>query len=239
MNTANNILRSSAKRISVFSHAAMAPSNRAIMTQLDAVVTNSNTISPALPIHRWNIGRSYSISTSRMENVEDKPSVEVTRTTGGGNDDVTKTPQSPLSSPLTGGAPLRKSKRKKKFIPRKAAVELTEKSRTLFKKLLENSSKDGILLNYNQSSTGEPRMVFSFSFVNKDELDEQDEGVSLEVDEEGNPKSPKDALDDGLQKLYVHHNAFLKVLGATVDVDTEKLTPKLFDKEGFELDANA
>ena len=77
MNTANNILRSSAKRISVFSHAAMAPSNRAIMTQLDAVVTNSNTISPALPIHRWNIGRSYSISTSRMENVEDKPSVEV------------------------------------------------------------------------------------------------------------------------------------------------------------------
>lgn len=239
MNTANTIFRRSAKRIPAFSQAAMAPSNRAIMTQLDAVVTNSNTISPALPIHHWNIGRSYSVSTTRMENSEDKPIVKVTKTIGGKIDDVTKPPQSPLSSPLTGGAPLRKSNRKKKFIPRKAAVELTETSRTLFKKLLENTSKDGILLNYNQSSTGEPRMVFSFSFVNKDELHEQDEGVSLEVDEEGNPKSPKDALDDGLPKLYVHHNAFLKVLGATVDVDTEKLTPKLFDKEGFELDANA
>ena len=82
-------------------------------------------------------------------------------------------------------------------------------------------------------------MVFSFSFVNKDELNEQDEGVSLEVDEDGNPKSPRDALDDGLPKLYVHHNAFLKVLGATVDVDTKNITPKLYDKEGFELDANA
>ena len=163
---------------------------------------------------------------------------------GDNSDDVTATTtnaaQSPLSSPLA-NATLRKSPNKrKKFVPRKAAVELTEKARMLFKKLLENHpSRDGILLNYNQSSTGEPRMVFSFSFVNQDDLDEQDEGVSLEVDEEGNPKSPKDALDDGLPKLYVHHNAFLKVLGATVDVDTEKITPVLYDKEGFELDANA
>lgn len=156
------------------------------------------------------------------------------------DDTTTKTPQSPLSSPLTGGAPPRKSNKRKKFVPRKAAVELTEKARTLFKKLLENHpSRDGILLNYNQSSTGEPRMVFSFSFVNVDELDEQDEGVSLEIDEDGNPKSPRDALDDGLPKLYVHHNAFLKVLGATVDVNTENITPVLYDKEGFELDANA
>ena len=81
-------------------------------------------------------------------------------------------------------------------------------------------------------------MVFSFSFVNANELDEQDEGVSLEVDEDGTPKSPRDALDDGLPKLYVHHNAFLKVLGATVDVNTENITPVLYDKEGFELDAN-
>ena len=63
--------------------------------------------------------------------------------------------------------------------------------------------------------------------------------VSLEVDEDGNPKSPRDALDDGLPKLYVHHNAFLKVLGATVDVDTTNITPILYDKEGFEMDANA
>jgi len=164
---------------------------------------------------------------------------------GTGASEPANTPQSPLTSPLANmnaSGPSMKSpkNRKKKFVPRKAAVELTERARTLFQKLLENHpSKDGILLNYNQSSTGEPRMVFSFSFVNKDELNEQDEGVSLEVDEEGNPKSPRDALDDGLPKLYVHHNAFLKVLGATVDVDTKNITPILYDKEGFELDANA
>lgn len=71
----------------------------------------------------------------------------------------------------------KRRKKKSKFIPRKAAVQLTEKARTLFKRLLEsNPSKDGILLNYQQSSTGEPRMVFSFSFVTKDQLVEEDEG---------------------------------------------------------------
>lgn len=60
----------------------------------------------------------------------------------------------------------------------------------------------------------------------------------MEVDEDGNPKSPRDALDDGLPKLWVHHNAFIKVLGCTVDVDTENITPILYDKEGFEKDAN-
>ena len=66
---------------------------------------------------------------------------------------------------------------RQKFIPRKAAVELTEKARTLFKQLVENHpSKDNVLLNYTQSSTGEPRMVFSFSFVATEDLVQQDEG---------------------------------------------------------------
>lgn len=71
----------------------------------------------------------------------------------------------------------RRRKKKTKFIPRKAAVQLSDNARTLFKKLLDNNpSKDGILLNYDQSSTGEPRMVFSFRFVTKNELVEEDEG---------------------------------------------------------------
>lgn len=147
----------------------------------------------------------------------------------------------PLSSPFGNKkkTSARKTTRRKTFVPRKAAVALTETARNLFRKLLENNpEKDGILLNYNQSSSGQPRMVFSFSFVTKDELHENDEGVSLEVDETGAPKNPSEALDDGIPKLYVHHNAFIKVLGATVDVDTATMTPKLFDKEGFELDAN-
>ena len=57
--------------------------------------------------------------------------------------------------------------------------------------------------------------------------------------EDGTPKSPRDSAEDGLPKLYVHHNAFLKVLGATVDVNMENITPILYDKEGNVMDPNA
>ena len=68
-------------------------------------------------------------------------------------------------------------KKKSKFIPRKSAVQLTEKARTFFKALLEsNPEKAGVILNYDQSSTGEPRMVFSFDFVNKEGISGLDEG---------------------------------------------------------------
>lgn len=238
MNRANTILRRSAKRIPVFSQAALTTTTSApnpMILPLDAVVEASG-----VPIHRCYFPSNHRqnctsryFSTSNNDDNDD-------------DDSNTLQSASPLSSPLvtmTKGSsntkPKTKKKRKNRFVPRKAAVRLTDKARTLFQKLIDNHpSRDGILLNYNQSSTGEPRMVFSFSFVSKDEIDPQDEGVSLEVDADGNPKPPKDALNDGLPKLYVHHNAFLKVLGAKVDVDTETLAPVLFDKEGFELDAN-
>ena len=56
-------------------------------------------------------------------------------------------------------------------------MELTDKARTFFKALLANNpQRDGIILNYQQASSGQPRMVFSFRFVTKDELTEEDEG---------------------------------------------------------------
>lgn len=170
-----------------------------------------------------------------------------------------------MSTSSEGGAPTSKTpnkarnSRKRKFIPRKAAVALTPKARTFFKSLLENvaanqsdkstsESEDdpiiGIQLTYSQSTTGEPRMVFGFSFLRSSALHPNDEAVSLEVsvlDEDGSetPKSPADALDDGLPKLYVHHDAVLKVLGSTLDVDEERLMPILYDKEGNVMDPNA
>ena len=64
-----------------------------------------------------------------------------------------------------------------KFIPRKAAVAFTDKARNLFKKLLENrENKDGILLKLQQSTTGQPRMVFTFGFAKLNEIGKQDEG---------------------------------------------------------------
>jgi hypothetical protein len=78
------------------------------------------------------------------------------------------------SSPFAGGKKLRK---KREFVPRKAAVLLTDKARTFFKSLLSNNpQKAGIMLKYHQSTTGGPRMVFSFDFVSQEELLPEDEG---------------------------------------------------------------
>ena len=63
--------------------------------------------------------------------------------------------------------------------------------------------------------------------------------VTLEVNEDGTPKTPAETWDDGKPKLYIHRNAFLKVLGATVDVNMDTITPVLTDKEGFEIDPSA
>lgn len=85
----------------------------------------------------------------------------------------------------------------------------------------------------------QPRMVFSFDFVSAADLGPFDEGVSLQVLDDGvTPKAPADSLSDGLPKLYVSGNAFLKVLGATLDVDTAKMAPLLYDKEGNRMDPN-
>jgi hypothetical protein len=168
---------------------------------------------------------------------------------GSGIDD--KQAQSPRSNARTS------SGRRRKFIPRKAAVALTPKARTFFQSLLKNAAANqskqtdgdakqsddaiiGIQLTYSQSTTGEPRMVFGFSFLRASALHPNDEAVSLEVLEDGEtPKAPADALEDGLPKLYVHHDAVLKVLGATLDVDEERLMPILYDKEGNVMDPNA
>lgn len=178
--------------------------------------------------------------------------------------------QNTTATATTHAATNNQPRRRKEFVPRKAAVELTERARLFFKKLLSNPPRAeiiGLLLNYDQSTTGEPRMVFSFSFVTANDLERMTlahngsappEGVSLEVLEEpvvirkgggdGSdktstrivPKSPAQSKDDGLPKLYVSGNAFLKVLGARVDVDPEgDLTPILFDKEGNRMDPNA
>lgn len=92
------------------------------------------------------------------------------------------------------------------------------------------------MLHYEQNPTS-LRMIFRFDFCSQ--VSEQDEGVSLEIGEGGAPKSPRESYQDGLPKLYIHHNAFLKVLGATLDVDPQSMTPILYDKEGNQLDPNA
>jgi hypothetical protein len=167
------------------------------------------------------------------------------------------------------------SKKRKKIIPKRAPVKLTPKARKFFKDLIDLKAKSkendnsiktenliaGIILKYQQSNTGQPRMVFTFDYVAQNELSDRDEPVSLEIigtkqpsdtesdesvsDASGDmimieiPKSPQESYDDGLPKLYIHQHAFMKVLGCTIDIDTKNFSPILFDKEGNQLDPNA
>jgi hypothetical protein len=150
---------------------------------------------------------------------------------------------SPFDPKTISSAPAapKKKRTRKTIIPRKAAVQMTPKARKFFTLLLENPPADkiGVMLHYDQSNTGEPRMVFSFDFCSAADLGPDDEGVSLRVLADGiTPVPPVDSLTDGLPKLYVSGNAFLKVLGATVDVDIETMTPLLVDREGNPMDPN-
>jgi hypothetical protein len=137
----------------------------------------------------------------------------------------------------------RKKLGKHSFIPQKAAVQLTEQARDFFQNLLKDPPRPeiiGIRLNYDQSKQDSIRMVFSFEFVTANDLSSNDEPVSLEVLEDGvTPKTYVESVNDGFPKLYVSGDAFLKVLGAEVDVDTKTLTPILRDREGNIMDPNA
>mmetsp|Transcript_23590 Transcript_23590/g.33097 ORF Transcript_23590/g.33097 Transcript_23590/m.33097 type:complete len:311 (-) Transcript_23590:132-1064(-) len=150
-------------------------------------------------------------------------------------------------------------RRRRIFVPAKAPLTLTPQAREFFKRLTQNTQKH-VLLDYQSSQTGEPRMVFTFTLLSQDDLLEDEtyettrhEGVvSLELvetngtnDKDKNktqpsiPKPPKDAIEDGLLKLYVGQNAFLKVLGCVIDINPKTGMPIVQDKYGNTMDPNA
>jgi hypothetical protein len=147
-------------------------------------------------------------------------------------------------------SPTTTSTKKKKgsiMIPRKAAIAITPKARTILKQIINITKSRGILLKYEISSHHALRMAFKFVLI-KDISTEintnTDEGISLEVLDDGiTPKSPTDSYHDNLPKLYISQTAFMKVLGGTLDVDinvdTGDMIPRLVDREGHDMDPNA
>ena len=140
-----------------------------------------------------------------------------------------------------------KKNKKNIMIPRKAAISITPKARTILKQIINITKSHVILLKYVISSQHALRMAFKFVLI-KDISTEintnTDEGISLEVLDDGiTPKSPSDSYNDNLPKLYISQNAFMKVLGGTLDVDinveTGDMIPRLVDREGHDMDPNA
>ena len=74
-------------------------------------------------------------------------------------------------------------------------------------------------------------MVFLFDFVREGRLEKFDETVSLYDENDDDDDQENDNENDDhhrRRKLYVHRDAFMKVLGATID----------FDREGNKIDPN-
>ena len=64
------------------------------------------------------------------------------------------------------------------MVPRKAALALTPKARDIFKKMIDATGSEGIILKYEISSQHALRMAFKFDLIKdaKVELTAQDEG---------------------------------------------------------------
>eukprot|EP00588_Corethron_pennatum_P008013 CAMPEP_0194294984 /NCGR_PEP_ID=MMETSP0169-20130528/52311_1 /TAXON_ID=218684 /ORGANISM="Corethron pennatum, Strain L29A3" /LENGTH=168 /DNA_ID=CAMNT_0039044047 /DNA_START=27 /DNA_END=533 /DNA_ORIENTATION=- len=119
--------------------------------------------------------------------------------------------------------------------PRRALpppVNVTDAARAHFLQLLQYAPGDGdsLLLCHRTSSDHIGRFVYSFDFISPEDVDARQppkmEFVQLK--------------DEGDRRLYVDDDSLMKVLGATVDVESEDgmLVPSLFDREGNLMDPN-
>ena len=92
-------------------------------------------------------------------------------------------------------------------------------------------TSSGIVLKLSHSTSGQPRMVYSFDFISPAQLED------LEIEGHGEAVALT-ASEFPNKTLYVHQTAFMKVLSATLDFDAEKSELYLQDKEGNAMDPN-
>lgn len=116
-----------------------------------------------------------------------------------------------LGAPASPPLPLKKKRR-----PLKAPVRLSPACRTWLQTLLSDDNVPhadvvGIMLRYQQSTTGEPRMVFLFDFVREGQLEKFDEAVSLYDDENDDDDDENEYDSDEEYMLEGGDNVKLKV----------------------------
>mmetsp|Transcript_3371 Transcript_3371/g.6393 ORF Transcript_3371/g.6393 Transcript_3371/m.6393 type:complete len:171 (+) Transcript_3371:95-607(+) len=134
-------------------------------------------------------------------------------------------PSRRFSSPFANGPATPTTART--FKPLRPCVSFTQPASDYLKALISSAPPptSGILVKYSHSTSGKPRMLFSLSFTCASSVAAEDElGGGEGVD-----------LGDG-QVLYVHATAFMKLLGATVDMEGGEIVFR--DKGGFVIDPN-
>ena len=113
----------------------------------------------------------------------------------------------------------------------RSPIKLSENARQVFEMMLKgDNNREAVQIGYQQSKDG-LQMVFSFNFLNQSEVEM--------VESRCPPDEYATIFEDDFihYKLYVHPNALMKVIGATVDVDTESMKFSLQDEEGLPLEA--
>ena len=115
----------------------------------------------------------------------------------------------------------------------RSPVKLSESAKNAFEMMLEDGNNyEAVQIGYQQSKDG-LNMVFSFNFLSQSEVEivesrsPPDEYTTIFADESASIN----------YKLYVHPNALMKVMGATVDIDIETMEFRLLDGEGLPLEA--
>ncbi len=115
----------------------------------------------------------------------------------------------------------------------RSPVKLSESARHAFEMMLKDGNNyEAVQVGYQQSKDG-LNMVFSFNFLCQSEVEivesrsPPDEYTTIFADKSASIN----------YKLYVHPNALMKVMGATVDIDIETMEFRLLDGEGLPLEA--
>ena len=115
----------------------------------------------------------------------------------------------------------------------RSPVKLSESARNSFEMMLKgDNNHQAVQVGYQQSKDG-LHMVFSFNFLCQSEVEvvesrsPPDEYATIFADESASIH----------YKLYVHPNALMKVMGASVDIDIETMEFHLQDEEGLPLEA--
>jgi hypothetical protein len=204
----------------------------AMLSSLPHTIAITNSRTPLLSQPRSSSQSNLAISRRTPQTVLPQYTRSLTTTAAAASTVAASEPPSP--------PPQKKTKAKRPSIrrPLKPCLTLNPSAKEYLSALLSGASSNyaGVILKLDHSKEGQPRMVYSFGYINDDELAAEEkvgrgEVVNLLLDDDEEEYDKK-------MILYVHETAFMKLLGCTLDYDFIKGEITFTDKGGNLMDAN-